>query len=41
MGIRFLYSDDSQKRAFESVVEDLIKDSLGDLLYKKLMERTR
>jgi len=41
MGIRFLYSDDSQKRAFESVVEDLIKDSLGELLYKKLMERTR
>jgi type IV pilus assembly protein PilZ len=41
MGIRFLYSDDSQKRAFENVVEELIKDSLGELLYKKLMERTR
>lgn len=41
MGIRFLYSDDSQKRAFETVVEDLIKESLGELLFRKLMERTR
>ncbi len=41
MGIRFIYADDSQKRAFESVVEDLIRDSLGELVFKKLMERTR
>ena len=41
MGIRFLYSDDHQKRAFESVVEDLIKESLGELLFKKLMDHGR
>jgi type IV pilus assembly protein PilZ len=41
MGIRFLYTDDSQKRAFEVVVEDLIKESLGDIVFKKLMERTK
>ncbi len=41
MGIRFLYKDDEQKRAFESLVEDLIKDNLGDHVFKKLMERTR
>lgn len=39
MGIRFLYKDESQKRAFEVVVEDLIKESLGELLFKKLMDR--
>jgi len=41
MGIRFLYTDDSQKRAFEVVVEDLIKESLGDIVFRKLMERTK
>jgi type IV pilus assembly protein PilZ len=41
MGIRFLYSDDGQKRAFEGVVEALIRESLGELLYRKLMERAR
>jgi type IV pilus assembly protein PilZ len=41
MGIRFLYADDGQKRAFEVVVEDLIKESLGDIVFKKLMERTK
>jgi hypothetical protein len=39
MGIRFLYKDDAQKRAFEVVVEELIKESLGELLFKKLMDR--
>jgi len=41
MGIRFLYTDDAQKRAFESVVEDLIRENLGELVFRKLMERTR
>jgi len=41
MGIRFIYADDAHKRAFEVVVEELIKDSLGELVFKKLMERTR
>lgn len=41
MGIRFLYVDDAQKRAFESVVEELIKSHLGETVFRKLMERTR
>lgn len=41
MGIRFLYGDDGQRRAFESVVEALIRESLGELVYRKLMERAR
>ena len=41
MGIRFLYSDDGQRRAFESVVEALIRESLGELVYRKLIERAR
>ena len=40
MGIRFLYGDHNQKRAFEVVVEDLIKESLGELAFKKLMEHS-
>lgn len=41
MGIKFLYTDDSQKRRFEAVVEDMMKDALGDVVYKKLLEKTR
>jgi type IV pilus assembly protein PilZ len=41
MGIRFLYTDDGQKTKFESVVEGLMKDALGDVVYRKLLEKTR
>ena len=41
MGIRFIYSTDSQKREFEDCVEDLMRDLLGDKLSKKLIEKTR
>jgi type IV pilus assembly protein PilZ len=41
MGIRFLYDDDSQRRDFEGVVEDLMKDALGEVVYENLMKRTR
>ena len=41
MGIRFLYSDDKQKRDFESVVEALMRDALGEHVFRKQMDRTR
>lgn len=41
MGIKFIYDDDSQRSQFESIVEDLMQRSLGDVVYKKLLERSR
>jgi type IV pilus assembly protein PilZ len=41
MGIRFLYTDDAQKLRFEAIVETLMKDALGDVVYRKLLEKTR
>ncbi len=41
MGIRFLYTDDKQKRDFEGVVEQLMREALGEHVFKKLMDRTR
>ena len=41
MGIKFLYVDDAQKQKFESLVELLMKDALGDVVYKRLLEKTR
>jgi type IV pilus assembly protein PilZ len=37
MGIRFIYDSDEERRAIESVVERLMIDSLGQLIYSKLM----
>ena len=37
MGIRFIYESDEQRRAIEGVVERLMIDSLGQLIYSKLM----
>jgi type IV pilus assembly protein PilZ len=37
MGIRFIYEDDGQREAVERTVEKLMVDSLGPLLYTKLM----
>lgn len=43
MGIRFIFDDDEERRAIERVVEKMMVDSLGQLLYSKLLgkERTR
>jgi type IV pilus assembly protein PilZ len=39
MGIRFIYSGDEQRQAFESVVEALMADSLGSTLTGKLLNK--
>ena len=41
MGIRFIYSGDSQRAAFESVVEQLMAESLGPDLTGKLLNKQR
>src|SRR5687767_4928527 len=37
MGIRFLYGSDAERRSVEAIVERLMIDSLGQLIYSKLM----
>lgn len=39
MGIRFIYSDQNQRSEFESVVEGLMSDSLGNDLTQRLLDR--
>lgn len=39
MGIRFIYSNDSQRADFEGVVEKLMADSLGADLTEKLLKK--
>ena len=39
MGIRFLYVDDKQRNGFESQVEQLMTDQLGELLVRKLVKK--
>ena len=41
MGIRFIYGDDGERERIEHVVELLMIDSLGQLLYSKLMGKDR
>jgi type IV pilus assembly protein PilZ len=41
MGIRFLYDSESERRSVETIVERLMIDSLGQLIYSKLMDRRR
>ena len=41
MGIRFLYDSPEQRAEIESIVERMMIDSLGQLLYSKLMGRDR
>jgi type IV pilus assembly protein PilZ len=40
MGIRFIYTDDGQRNDFESVVEQLMADSLGSALTDKLLNKS-
>ena len=37
MGIRFVYTTDDERRHIEHLVERLMVDSLGQLVYRKLM----
>jgi type IV pilus assembly protein PilZ len=37
MGIRFVYSDDGERKHIEHLVERLMVDSLGQVVYRKLM----
>ncbi len=39
MGIRFIYSTDTQRSDFEGVVEKMMVDSLGPLLSERLLEK--
>jgi type IV pilus assembly protein PilZ len=39
MGIRFVWASDSERVAFERVVEGLMADSLGPLAAKQLLKR--
>ena len=41
MGIKFLFDNDRQRKAMERIVEKLMVDSLGQLLYTKLMQHSR
>jgi type IV pilus assembly protein PilZ len=41
MGIRFIYTDQAQRDAFERVVESLMADSLGTDLTDKLLHKPR
>jgi hypothetical protein len=37
MGIRFVYDSDEQRRSLEQVVERMMIDSLGPLIYSRLV----
>lgn len=37
MGIRFLFDDDAQRASLEAAVEKIMKDSLGDEIYRRLL----
>jgi type IV pilus assembly protein PilZ len=39
MGIRFVWGEDAGRRAFESVVEDLMEQSLGPIVAQNLLRR--
>ncbi len=39
MGIRFVFEDEARRRAFEATVEQLMVESLGPVLSKKILGR--
>jgi type IV pilus assembly protein PilZ len=41
MGIHFIFRDDDERKGVEKTVEKLMVDSLGQLLYSRLMEQAR
>jgi len=40
MGISFIYEDDEERAVFERTVEQLMRESLGDRIYDKLLGAT-
>ena len=38
MGIQFVYENDAEKKELEDIVEALMKDTLGEHIYRKLLE---
>jgi type IV pilus assembly protein PilZ len=41
MGIKFIYEDTDSRKRFEGMVEKMMKDSLGDLVYHNLVGHRR
>ena len=41
MGIRFLYASDQERAQVDDIVERMMIDSLGQILYSRLMDRAR
>ena len=41
MGIRFIYDTDRQREEFYEMVEGMMRESLGEHLYKKLMSQQK
>ena len=41
MGIKFIFENDEEKRLIEATVEKMMIDSLGQLLYSKLIGKSR
>lgn len=39
MGIGFVYATEAEREAIENIVEGLMKQSLGDVLYQKLLKK--
>ncbi len=39
MGIRFNYENDQHRKNFENMVEDMMRSSLGELLFAKLLRK--
>jgi type IV pilus assembly protein PilZ len=39
MGIRFMYEDDQQRHNLEQIVEKMMVDSLGPLIYSRLVKK--
>ena len=41
MGIRFMYDDPMQRRGLEEVVEKMMIDSLGELIFSRLVKKPK
>jgi hypothetical protein len=39
MGIRFVWDDDQQRRTLEQLVEKMMVESLGPLIYSRLVKK--
>lgn len=41
MGIRFLYTNDEERRQIEGIAERLMRESLGEHAFQRLMDKSR